>query len=44
MGQSVSGSDNDFLAGFFATFGKVLKCGKTLGVGFGVEYLSVKEA
>tara|TARA_B100000927_G_scaffold280680_1_gene265480 strand:+ start:493 stop:669 length:177 start_codon:yes stop_codon:yes gene_type:complete len=44
MGQSVSGSDNDFLAGFFATFGKVLKCGKTLGVRFGVEYLSVKEA
>ena len=44
MGKSVSGSDNDFLAGVFAIFGKVLKCGKALGVRFGVEDLSVKDA
>ena len=44
MGQSLSGSDNDFLAGVFATFGKVLKCSKALGVGFGVEDLSVKDS
>ena len=44
MGQSISGSDNDFLAGVFAAFGKVLKCGKALGVGLGVEDLSVKDA